>query len=268
MNKALMIAAKKGSVDTVKDLLRQGARVNAKDKKGRTSLHWAAYNGHTDVVLTLLEAGADVLVKDSKGETPLTLAKSRKRSAAAVKLLTSVVREKVRKILSERGIQRSTYSAELRTAFEKEDCELISLLLTAGADADTEDKNSGKTLLREAAEQGKPQVVRAFLEGGADVKAALSGGWSKLHFAASAGLTDRVRKLLESGADVNAKDEVDGDTPLHEAVSNGYTDIVRLLLDAGADVNAKSNSGSPRCTWLPSGVTRTSSSCCWMPEPP
>ena len=71
MNEALMIAAQKGSVDAVKELLSQGAKVNAQNNNGCTALHWAARNGHTEVVLALLEAGADASLKDKNGETPL-----------------------------------------------------------------------------------------------------------------------------------------------------------------------------------------------------
>ena len=49
--------------------------VNAKDKEGRTPLHWAR-NGY--VADVLLKHGADVDAKDNKGYTPLHLAVERR----------------------------------------------------------------------------------------------------------------------------------------------------------------------------------------------
>lgn len=58
----------------VKDLVEQGADVNAKDEYGRTPLYVASEEGHIDVVKYLLEHGADVKVKDKNGGTSLNWA--------------------------------------------------------------------------------------------------------------------------------------------------------------------------------------------------
>jgi PHD/YefM family antitoxin component YafN of YafNO toxin-antitoxin module len=60
LNKALLEQASKGDVQRVKELIAQGAAVNARTKNDLTCLMKAAWNGHTETVTVLLAAGADV----------------------------------------------------------------------------------------------------------------------------------------------------------------------------------------------------------------
>jgi ankyrin repeat protein len=62
-------AAKAGDVAKVRQLLANGAKVDARAKSGRTPLHWAARGGHADVVKALLAAGAKVDARDKDGWT-------------------------------------------------------------------------------------------------------------------------------------------------------------------------------------------------------
>ena len=64
-----------GDIDIVEYLVEQGTNVNAKDKNGNTPLHWASVGGHTGVVKYLVEHGADVMAKSKDGNTPLHEAK-------------------------------------------------------------------------------------------------------------------------------------------------------------------------------------------------
>jgi hypothetical protein len=67
-------AAKKGSVEQVRALLRDGADPNAASPDGRTPLMEAAEAGRRDAVAVLLSAGADPDVHDRLGRTPLDVA--------------------------------------------------------------------------------------------------------------------------------------------------------------------------------------------------
>ena len=56
-------AAETGNIEAVKQHLANGADVNAKDKYGRTPLHYAAGHGHKEITEILITKRADVNAK-------------------------------------------------------------------------------------------------------------------------------------------------------------------------------------------------------------
>jgi ankyrin repeat protein len=74
VNKSLLEAAERGSVEDVEDLLEKGADVNAKDEFERTPLMLSALEGHAEVATLLVEAGADVNATAKYGQTALQFA--------------------------------------------------------------------------------------------------------------------------------------------------------------------------------------------------
>ena len=69
----LMLGSLYGPPSIVDSLLRAGARVDAKDIRGRTALHYAVSTEaqNANIVQSLLNAGSDPGVKDFSGQTPL-----------------------------------------------------------------------------------------------------------------------------------------------------------------------------------------------------
>jgi ankyrin repeat protein len=67
----LMLAALRGNLPVVKDLLARGARVN---RDGWTPLHYAASSESPDTVTLLLDRGAQIDARSPNGTTPLMMA--------------------------------------------------------------------------------------------------------------------------------------------------------------------------------------------------
>ena len=64
-------AARTGNIEVVKQYLAAGGDVNAKNKKGKTPLHFAAIYDHQEIAELLIAEGADVNTMSNKGKTPL-----------------------------------------------------------------------------------------------------------------------------------------------------------------------------------------------------
>lgn len=79
----LIEAAYGGKLPRVRELLAQGAMVDAQDEYGYTALHWAAQAGWPLTSKVLLDSGASVDARDGQGRTPLLLATVRKQVEVA-----------------------------------------------------------------------------------------------------------------------------------------------------------------------------------------
>jgi ankyrin repeat protein len=74
MDTALHDAVEDDDVEAVRQLVEEGADVEALDEQGWRPLHIAACDGRVEVARTLLEAGADVQAATAAGWRPLYLA--------------------------------------------------------------------------------------------------------------------------------------------------------------------------------------------------
>jgi ankyrin repeat protein len=130
-------------------------------------------------------------------------------------------------------------STALHWAVERDDADLVTALIEAGARARVANRY-GVTPLHVAATSGNVRVIELLLGAGADVAAALPSGETALMTAARTGKPEALRALLAHGADVHVKERLKGQTALMWAAAENNADAVRVLATAGADVRAKS----------------------------
>lgn len=97
------------------------------------------------------------------------------------------------------------------------------------------------------------EIVACLLKNGADVKTPDSKGITPIHLASTKGDAELVRRFLQAGADVNVRDFVikdedagtvtGGETPLHRAALGGHLEVVEILIQHKAELNAFSSRG-------------------------
>jgi ankyrin repeat protein len=133
-------------------------------------------------------------------------------------------------------------STALHWAAQRNDPELVDLLVRAGANAKASTRYNVPPLYF-AALNGNARIMERLLGAGADPNGTVYEGQTMLMTAALSGRPDAVRLLLQRGAKVDAVEPYRGQTALMWAAAEGNTDAAAVLLEAGASVTAKSPGG-------------------------
>ncbi|XP_054585222.1 fibronectin type 3 and ankyrin repeat domains protein 1 [Eptesicus fuscus] len=163
---ALMVAAQKGYTRLVKILIANGTDVNLRNGSGRDSLMLACYAGHLDVVKCLRGHGASWRARDLGGCTAL------------------------------------------HWAADGGHCHVVEWMLKDGCEVDAVDAGSGWTpLMRVSAVSGSQRVASLLIEAGADVNTKDKDGKTPLMVAVLNNHEELVQLLLDKGADASVKNE-------------------------------------------------------------
>ena len=247
-------AAMNGDRDAVRQLLKQGADVNAVQGDGVTALHWAATRGDAEMASMLLVAGANHRAATRfGGYQPLHVAAER-GSATVVRALVTAG--------ADANATTARGTTPLMLAAAAGDTETLGALLEAGAQANARETERGHTALMFAAAADRLPAVRLLLARGADP--AIATKLTDLSALSQDGSNPEGRTLANTGPGgapaprparpanaprprvagldrqyffnelVHAQG---GMAPLHFAVRQGYTDVALTLIDAGVDVN-------------------------------
>jgi ankyrin repeat protein len=208
----LMNAVAFGSLEVMRLLIDKGADVNGRSAGNATALMWAATD--LEKVRLLLDKGADVNAASELGHTPLILAAMSGRSSEIVRLM-----------LSRKADPKPVAAADRMSAV---------IGAAKGNDFD---------------------ALRQLLDAGGDVNGADLAGSTPLMYAAGNGNLAAVKLLLARGANINAVSAAPGTIPgshvkngitqighftplLFAAAVSGSAAVVDTLIAAGADVNA------------------------------
>jgi ankyrin repeat protein len=238
---AIAAAARAGAFDTVRELIANGADVNAPANDGATALLWAVYYDEIDAARGLVAAGARVDIANRYGVTPLLQASRTGETAIIQVLLESG---------ADPNLAPATGQTALMAAAHSGHADAVRLLLKHGATVDARDALQQQTALMWAAAEGHLDVVDVLLDAGADpnVQARVSaltlrgnadfpsGGFSALMWAARNGHEAVLLRLLDRGATPTLTNG-DGVTATIIAIVNDRFDIAATLVERGADPN-------------------------------
>ncbi len=210
-NEDLINAINKGDANKVKSLLEKGADINEHSIYYGTPLITAVKHGKTDIVNILLENGADVNMTHNQS-TALT--------EACQKEHTEII-----KLLLKKRPNVNKYNP-IQIAVEKENIEIVQLLIEAEADMDSK-------VIYKSIELKNEKLLEMLLEGGASPNPSYYVTSTPLHHAVEAGSPNMVRLLVEAGAELNKKN-TNGQTPLDLAHRLNNVRIRHILQQAGA----------------------------------
>jgi ankyrin repeat protein/cell wall assembly regulator SMI1 len=219
--------------DILKALVKAGADVNTKTKKG-TALTCAIEADHATNVKTLLELGADPRLK-GKDQTPIELAVELEHEEI-VGILEAVGAEKAPSPPPKRPAP-SPQTKQLFDAIMWNKVDEIKQLIANGAPVNEPDKE-GYYLLHEAARWNRVEVIKLLVGAGADVNCTYAPTrTTPLKKAAYEGHLDTVKALMECGADVSLNEPLDSAIDAHSMGKKNSMKIIQTLIAAGADVN-------------------------------
>jgi ankyrin repeat protein len=195
-DRALIVTAIKGDLAGVKRALKDGATVDVRDNRGRTSLLIATHRNEPAIARVLIEAGANPNIKDNIQDSAFLYAGAEGRNEILKAILDTGKADLA-------STNRYGGTALIPAAHHGHP-ETVKILLRTGIDKDHVN-NLGWTALLEAV---------------------ILGDGGKVH-------TEIVRLLVKAKANVNIADR-DGVTPLGHAKGRGYAQIAKILTDAGA----------------------------------
>ena len=266
-NNEFIDAAKNGDLNRVKEAIKEGVNINARNNYGYTALMYAVYQGRShifkitntnndylDIIKLLIENGADVNAKrNDDGETVLIHSL----------MYGSINTDYIVKLLVENGadVNAKNYLGKtvLMYAFEHgyDFTYIIKTLIENGADVNAKDnynvsvlmyafeyfdfnvrinKNfNNKNVQSKNINDAIVFIVKLLIEKGVDIN-------SVLILASQKDYINIVDFVIKNGANVNTINK-NGDTALMIASLYGHIDIAKLLIENGADVKVKNKDG-------------------------
>lgn len=264
----LILAARRGHVKTVNELIKPGASINKCDAQGHDAIYEAAAEQHDEVmkvllindaidlnrkyicdfnrtilmiaigfnhlttVELLLEKDVDASHHDVFGLTALSMACS-VGSVDIVKRLVTSTSVEVNDTASAGRTALSIVAAKTPPLCRDVETELTHILLDMGASPDHRD-NRGKTPAMLAVSKGKKHILEVIIAKTQVIDAVDFEGRTLLHEAAGTHKKDMVKYLVTKGIGINVRDSHDR-TPLHEAARFGFRTILRELISLKAE---------------------------------
>jgi hypothetical protein len=132
----------------------------------------------------------------------------------------------------------SSESRSVWSAAEAGDLELLIKQIASGADIEAKHGQNQETALSVASSKGSEKIVRALIEGGANLNVRDSNGQTPLHRAIKGEWIKVMEAILKAGVDKESRN-ADDETPLAYACVQNKPKAVQALVDAGANLESK-----------------------------
>ncbi|MFP2997255.1 ankyrin repeat domain-containing protein [Spongiivirga sp. MCCC 1A20706] len=143
------------------DSMLVNTKIDVRDDRGRSLLHWAVACKQDEIIATLLERGLDFNAEDYQNQTALHIAARQKSDSPYFDMLVK---------LQPNEIWKTRYGASLLTsAIVNKNMEQLQKLLTYGLDINSKNKR-GSTPLETAKRIGANDIATYLVEHGADEK--------------------------------------------------------------------------------------------------
>ena len=219
--------------------------INARDKDGRTPLHWACRGVYIEIIRYLVEKGAEVNARDNNLVTPLISLTTRNNSDGASFLLSQKADPNIMDI-SEQTPLHYAAAAGLPA--------MVKILLENEADPELRNSYGRTPLIMAAREAGDPAVIKLLVEAGADINAVDNSSGTALSLAAWRGHEDVVNYLIDNHVDIPcsgimAKKLFEYSLNkklirLYETITNNATDAEKLIENGTAALHLAAKGGS------------------------
>ncbi|NNE38987.1 MAG: ankyrin repeat domain-containing protein [Gammaproteobacteria bacterium] len=258
---ALLFAAQQGDMESTRILLDAGADIDFATEEEGSALVVASAAGHEELAKYLLQRGADPNINDAYGLTPLHFAVHR-----GVLIMNNWAPSETDKYGWKRdnlpGLATAIleHGADVDPRVEYAWPFLDNPFLSRAVEDPAQIEIVGSTPLLLAAASGDIELMRLFLEHGANKHAKTYGGATLFMLAAGAGAERGIRdektaieaaKYVLSLGDVNintvltendAKNgpgagKIDGRNIMHFAVTLAWSDMIRFLADLGVNLD-------------------------------
>ncbi|XP_027663298.1 ankyrin repeat and death domain-containing protein 1B isoform X2 [Falco rusticolus] len=219
--KPFLLAAEKGHVDMINNLITLKLFTPEKDKEGNTALHLAAKNGHSEVVEILLKQWEEINDINQNGETPFYLSVEGGHEKCVELLLEAG---------SDINVLTQNNSSALQIAVQNGHLSLVTFLIDKNIDLipKPEQKNSPLHL---AVINNHLPAVKSLLDASHDINSLNHRQETPLHLAADLGNVELVEVLLKAGCDLKSVDK-NGKTALAVASRSNHALIVDMIIKA------------------------------------
>jgi len=234
----LMSYVNDGNISMVRKLIAAGVNINGVGKNADTALHRAFYKDRLDILRELIKEGANLEARDFEGRTVLWLVTLDSTNVELAKELLAAGADPNTKDCFDLPV----INLAADKSYNEKSEEILRELLNNGADMNSAKRN-GCTVLHGLIKSRCLSGMLDLISRGCDLNAQDANGETALIKAVEMDEIDMVTELVNAGVILDIQDKT-GNTALMSAYKIKNIPMRDLLLQKGADPNLKNNEGS------------------------